>query len=290
MERKAVIDIGSNTIVLVIYAVYEDSIKQIHYESNAVHLVQYIQNRHLRSEGIQAAKKIFANYVTYCQVQNVRDIYADITECGRNIDNVEELIQAAKQAGIPSVRLLTGKEEAMCDFYGASLDSNLEDGLLIDIGGGSTELVRFKNHTHIEEACSVPVGCVRLKALPVDTPLPENTIRQLREEKPNLTSCMHAIGVGGTIRACRQACSKLHYTDRTFTVEDLKDLYNGLLDDNPKYWNAVQASVSIDRIPVLLPGLHMFVAIADAFDIQIFHNSDYGVREGFLLHFILKRV
>ena len=286
----AIIDIGSNTIVLVVYAVKETSIEQIYYESNAAHLVHYVKDHHMSSDGIQAAKQVFISYVDYCNLHGIQEIYADITECGRNIDNVEELIQTANSCGIPNVRLLTGKEEAMCDFYGASLDSTLEDGLLIDIGGGSTELVRFTNKNKILEAISIPLGCVRLKELPADSNIPEIEISKLKQNNPLLTSTPLAIGVGGTIRACRQACAMLNKTDHSFTSNDLYDLYKGLKEEDPLYWNAVNNSVSSDRIPVLLPGLSMFIAISKAFEIEIFHNSNYGVREGFLLHYVLKRI
>ena len=291
MNRKiGIIDIGSNTIVLVVYDVLAEAIQQIHYTSTAVHLVQYIQNHHMSQDGIKAAAKVFNTYVEYCKTHNIEEIHADITECGRSIDNCHELITAAHQSGIQNIQLLTGEEEAMCDFFGASLDSTLEDGLLIDIGGGSTELVRFTNSHKVLDACSIPLGCVRLQQMAHPDTAAKDAIQKAMEQHPSLTPCTQAIGVGGTIRACRMACDLLHHSDHTFTSEDLYDLYESLLNNRQEYWEAVHKTVTVDRIPVLLPGLSMFAEVSKAFGITHFHNSEYGVREGFLLHFVLKRV
>lgn len=291
MNRKiGIIDIGSNTVVLVVYDVSSDAIQQIHYTSTAVHLVQYIQNHHMSQDGIDAASRVFNTYVEYCKAQNIEEIYADITECGRNIDNCHELINTAHQSGIQNVQLLTGEEEAMCDFFGASLDSTLEDGLLIDIGGGSTELVRFTNSNEILDACSIPLGCVRLQQMKQPNIAAKEAIQKVKQQHPSLTPCTQAIGVGGTIRACRMACNLLHHSGHTFTSEDVYDLYTGLQENRKEYWEAVHKTVTADRIPVLLPGLSMFAELSKAFGITHFHNSEYGVREGFLLHFVLKRV
>lgn len=285
----AIIDIGSNTIVLVVYEVNDKEIHQIYYESIAAHLVGYIENNTMSAEGIRKAFETVSLHIDYCLRSHIENIYADITECGRNITNSQELIDTVKKAGAENVRLLSGREEAMCDYYGAQLDTNLESGLLIDIGGGSTEFVRFENKK-VLDAVSIPLGCVRLSKMKYDPEISLTAIQEMRQSHPLITNTEEALGIGGTIRAAHAACADIMKTGRTFTMENLEELYAGLLDENPIYLDAVRRNVTPDRAPVFLPGLGMLVAAGRCFHIKTFKNSNYGVREGYLLHFVLKRV
>ena len=60
--------------------------------------------------------------------------------------------------------------------------------------------------------------------------------------------------------------------------------------EDPFWQKAAKENVTPDRLPVLVPGLGMLAAAAKSFGIQEFVSSEYGVREGFLLHFVLKRI
>ncbi|MEE8808027.1 MAG: hypothetical protein SOI44_06350 [Lactimicrobium sp.] len=290
MHTTAIIDIGSNTIVLVIYQIDDTGLHQLYYQSIAAHLVACIQDRKMSEEGLQKAQKIIRGYLEKCQEMHVGDIYGDVTECGRNLVNQDAFLSAIKEAGLANVRLLTGEEEAMCDFYGTTLDCQIPDGLMIDIGGGSTEFVSFQNRK-IQDAVSIPLGCVRLSAMKPDPSVSKEAIENMRLQHPSLSNSDMAIGVGGTIRACRKTVEAVKGNQQArFLTEDLLALYTGLKQEDPAWCKAAKENVTPDRLPVLVPGLGMLVAASQSFGIREFVSSEYGVREGFLLHFVLKRL
>ena len=78
----------------------------------------------------------------------------------RNIEPGRSALCGAKDLRL-SVRVLSGLEEAMCDYYGASRLFHTADGLLCDVGGGSTELVFFKDNK-VLLARSLPIGSLNM--------------------------------------------------------------------------------------------------------------------------------
>lgn len=290
MHTTAIIDIGSNTIVLVIYQMDDTGLHQLYYQSIAAHLVACIHDHKMSNEGLQKAQNIIRGYLEKCQDMHVSEIYGDVTECGRNLINQEAFLSAIKEAGLENVRLLTGEEEAMCDFYGTSLDRTIHDGLMIDIGGGSTEFVSFAKD-RILDAASIPLGCVRLSTMAPDPQISETKIEKMRTIHPQMLNSPVAVGVGGTIRACRKTVEAVTGSSQArFFTADLLALYEGLKKEDPFWQKAAKENVTPDRLPVLVPGLGMLAAAAKSFGIQEFVSSEYGVREGFLLHFVLKRI
>jgi len=289
MKRYAVIDIGSNTEVLVIYDVFEDmTFRTVKYLSEAVHLVSYIKDGHMEEEGISRTVETVKNYLKECRVHMVKEVHADITEPGRNIDNADALINAVKEAGCDSVTLLTGKEEAECDYYGASSEGHV-CSLMMDIGGGSTEFVCSDNGI-MKEAVSIPLGCVRLNRLKKTPDVSLERIEEMRRVFPEFKDTSEMTGIGGTIRAARDVCNALYHTGDEIHVMDLEDLYEMLQRNDAAYEKYVEGNVTKDRQPVFLAGLGMLVAACRSFKVNTIYVSDYGVREGFLLHHILKAV
>ena len=139
MEKTGIIDIGSNTVVLIIY----DSIDPIHvqeYCSEPVRLVSYNHNGFMSKEGIEKTLEVLDNYRKILEQQNVTRVGAFITEPWRNLKNTDELMDGLARSGF-SIEPLSGRKEAELDFYGSRMDcSDIETGNAFDVGGGSSEL------------------------------------------------------------------------------------------------------------------------------------------------------
>lgn len=282
----AVIDIGSNTVVLAIYTVEGGRLHLTESFSRAVRLVGYVENDRMNPQGIHTAYETVYEFMEMLSLRCVENVYADITACGRNIKNADELIQAVQKAGCTNVRILTGEEEAMCDFYGALSDCALSEGILIDIGGGSTEFVSFHDRK-ADDACSIPMGCVRLSRLKRTPETSSPYIEEMRKKHPGLKNAGHAVGVGGTIRYTTYVLQELEPVECSFTRQQFERLYRRLMDEDPEAVHAVQKRVDPERAAVLLPGMGMLMAAMESFGIDIVHKSECGVREGYLAHFIL---
>lgn len=285
----SIIDIGSNTIVLAIYSIANHTLHLEESMSQAKHLVGFIENGKMKQEGIEAAYETVREYMDLLSLRKIENVYADITECGRNISNQEELIHAVQKAGCKNVKILTGHEEAMCDYYGAALSSSLSDGILIDIGGGSSEFVSFANK-QATAAYSIPLGCVRLKSMPYTPATSQPYIEDMRRQYPAMKNCHEAIGIGGTIRYTTYAMQKLYGIGESFTIEQAKDFYKRLKEEETEARMALYSIADEDRASVIVPGLGMLLAAMESFDIKVIHKSECGVREGYLAHYILHLV
>lgn len=241
MTRHAVIDLGSNTIRLVIYdvsakalAAYREERKhdasgsigkhdqernqakaaklftEILDEKKTVGLSAYVADGVFTQKGISKAAETLEEYLETAKAVNCksRDIFA--TAVLRNCSNSEEAHAAIEEKIDHTVHLLSDKEEAHLGFVGAAFDTPIEFGTLIDIGGGSTELTAIRpdgDHRNI----SLPQGSVSSYAQFVSLILPTidevHAIEASMQEKLEQLEDLEAyrspcvFGIGGSVRA-----------------------------------------------------------------------------------------
>lgn len=283
--QKGVIDIGSNTIVLNIYELKENIPTVTFHESSATHLVGYIENKVMKEEGIIKASEVLKHYVSILKEKNITNYKAFITEPARNITNKEEMLNAFSSCNLEVVAL-TGEEEAEYDYLGSKLidSSSIHTGNAFDIGGGSTELVSFRDDV-ILEAVSIPVGCVRLSKEPIKASLTDNYMHDTFSKHPKLqeVSSETIIGIGGTARATLNLYKHVYQSDSNIIeVEKLIPIYTALMNQDEEMIQHMKASVDKGRQPVYLSGLNMLMSIVKAYKVKQIFISKGCVREGFL--------
>ena len=287
MEHFGIVDIGSNTVVLVVYSYDNGVLKKIKDISTPVGLVGSIHNGHLDSEAIQRASEVLVSYRNMLKDENIANYWAFMTEPARGIDNLPEVRTAFLDAGF-QVQFVSGRQEAEYDFYGCRLDSmDYSNALVTDIGGGSTELVRYMD-SKIIEAVSLPIGCVRC-SVSSDPDLAKNTIEKASAEYPLLhhPDSSQLIGVGGTIRAMAKLSEVLYHTTDNLSADDFRRILNGLINQDRVITAAMQKQLNPSRQKVIIPGAKILEAILDQFHITSIHVSQNGVREGFLIRNVL---
>ncbi len=288
MEKYGIVDTGSNTIVLIVYEIKENMPHVLKYISTPAHLIDYVKDHMMSKQGIETARRTLAEYASILDEMEISVRYADITEPGR-IQNRNELMDALASTGF-HVIALTGEEEAACDYYGAMLTyREIKDGVAFDVGGGSTELIRFQNGECID-AMSFPYGCVRLSHLSLDTDICQIEIEKARKQYPSLDiHCSGLIGIGGTMRAAGLVVDALYGKHCPMQVKDLEDTFRRLRENETAAVQAMKQIVNAARIPVFLPGIHMILEICHAFHAKHIYVSETGIREGFLLKYVLKQ-
>ncbi len=102
----------------------------------------------------------------------IKNYSAFATASLRNISNTEEVLKEIEKTTGIKPEIIVGEEEARLDFIGAKSGMNLERGILVDIGGGSTEIVLF-NNGEIEKLTSIPIGALNLQNKVVKHIVPE---------------------------------------------------------------------------------------------------------------------
>ena len=124
-------------------------------------LAGYIENGVLTEEGMyRAADTIgaFIGVLSKFQIQNV-SVFA--TASLRNAINQEEAVRFIEERTGHRVEVISGDEEARLDFIGATQFLSVQDGVLVDIGGGSTEVVLFAGG-RISNLTSIPMGSLNM--------------------------------------------------------------------------------------------------------------------------------
>ena len=161
--RVAAIDCGTNSIRLLVADV-EGSVKaDVHREMRVVRLGQGVDRTgELAPEAIERTRVALVDYAATCHQLGVDKTRMVATSATRDAHN-----RSAFQAMVVDVlgvepEVISGDEEAALSFDGATRGLDPAEGpfLVMDIGGGSTELVL--GTTAVEAARSVDVGCVRL--------------------------------------------------------------------------------------------------------------------------------
>ena len=292
MSNCGIVDVGSNTIRLSIYQYDRTGFKLLLGKKETAGLAGYVDDGILSSEGIQLAAGILGRFRALADNLDIRPFYVFATASLRNISNTDEAVDAIQAAAGVPVHIITGSEEAILSFRGALFGRPvpLERGLLVDIGGGSTELVAYEGE-HIHTGVSLPLGSLSLFTQHVSGLFPTGdeakSIRrhvQKALDKAEDLSCSHLRGVGGTIRAAAKLCG--HTPGQILSSEKLRDLYRQLKKgDQTTLRRILQGSP--DRVHTILPGLIILNVILKRYGIETVDVSTQGVREGYLLTYVI---
>lgn len=140
----ATIDIGSNTTLLLIMARKEDTFTVLCDEIYFTRLAEGIQeSQKFSPAALERLEKAFQSIKEHLKAFKVAKASVVATSASRQAQNQERLFELAENCGIPSVEIITPKREAELTFIGSlfGLGKEFQNPLVVDIGGGSTELV-----------------------------------------------------------------------------------------------------------------------------------------------------
>lgn len=294
----AVIDIGSNTIRLVLYKIIDGQLKQTLNNKEAAGLVGYVEDGRLSQKGIEKAVNVLKNFMLILESVQTEDIFVFATASLRNIKNTSEVLAQLKQACGVDVRVLSGDEEAVFDYFGAIKELDAEGGLMVDVGGGSTELVFFAER-EVMATYSLPIGSLNMFNQFVSDIIP--TKHELRAIGDYSASLLEKIqlpidtlptaslcGVGGTARAACKLNDELLNTNlgySGFECSRLRKILKLLKHDREKLVSSI-IKTSPDRLHTILPGLAILNAVSEHYGCSSFSASPYGVREGYLIYML----
>lgn len=161
-NRVAAIDCGTNSIRLLVSDIVGERKTDVVRDMRIVRLGQDVDKTgHLAEEAIArtlSATREFASLITMLGADSIRFC---ATSAARDADNAEEFSDAIE--GILGVRpiVLSGEEEAHASFLGAAGDLPVVRTLVVDIGGGSTELI-VGTGDDVEWSVSLDIGSVRM--------------------------------------------------------------------------------------------------------------------------------
>lgn len=298
--KYAVIDLGSNTIRLVVYEETNAEFHALFTQKFTAGLAAYLQDGMMTPEGIR---------LICTTLQRCKMLLKEFTPCTtlafstaplRNIRNTQEAIDQIYAETGYSVDVLTGLEEAYLDYYGVQRELPVESGLLFDIGGGSTEVLTFAHDgTGVIE--SVPIGSLNLSKKHIAKLFPDKKERDairlqvqksLKRHKLNhLPPYETLCGIGGTARTVLQLLQAMKVilpAQRTFTAEQFRKLKKFL-------WKKDSAAMELltqycpDRLHTIFSGILILETLILQSRCTTVYVCKYGVREGYLRRYLMQQ-
>jgi exopolyphosphatase / guanosine-5'-triphosphate,3'-diphosphate pyrophosphatase len=295
-DTIGVIDLGSNTARLVVYEqddrglVYEvENVKRV------LRLSSHLRDGRLEREGIEKTLTCMRQFQHLLRAYNVTTAIGVATAAVRQAENGRELLDAIRAETGLSIRVLSGEEEARYGYLAVVNTMNIDEGITVDIGGGSTEVTWFSGR-QLRESVSFPFGIVTLTRmfLPNDPPSAEEMKRLREYVEQQFSGCTWirdrrcpVIAIGGTARNLAKMHQRSvgyslgsvhHYVMSAKQVDGVLERARALPWEERKQL----PGLSKDRADVILSGIAVFralLAIVNGHELVV---SNKGLRDGVL--------
>lgn len=297
------IDIGSNTVRMAIYRIEGTHVEMLMKKKHTVGLAAYLRDGVMQQQGIDKAVEILKEFRAFLLAFNITHVVAFTTAALRNAKNSAAAVgEIERRTGLP-IRVITGDEEATYDFIGATHDLNEDAGLLIDIGGASTEIVSY-NAGKIEQKISLPIGSLAFRTKYVHGMLPTKAeCEAMREEAEATLRAATAFadvreasiaGIGGTFKGATALYNALYekpFDNVKMEAGRLQALIERFTDEHGinEAMTAMLMKTVPDRIHTVIPGLIIAEVLAARFHCKEITYSDSGVREGYIYSEVLNK-
>lgn len=292
-ELLAAIDMGSNSFHLAIARVDHGEVKKVASMSEKVQLAAGLdENKNLTEAAQQRGLACLARFVGRLTAVQSNRLRIVATNALRQAKNGHEFIQKAAEILPKPIEIIAGREEARLIYLGVSHTmANSGRRLVIDIGGGSTELIIGEEFEPIHTE-SLQMGCVAYtQAYFADGEISKSSFEKAvvaaRKELYSIANTYKeagwdtVVGSSGTIKACRQIMVNMGWSNEqeNLTREGLEKLKDRLLKF--KHVSEMEFDgLKEDRRAVLPAGLAILYAVFDVLDIDKLVYSDGALREG----------
>src|SRR3979409_540312 len=200
----AVIDIGSNSVRLVVYQSMARSLITIFNEKALCGLGREVQTTGLLApDAVAKALTSLRRFHALCKVMKVGRVYAIATAACREATNGPAFIAKAERiCGVP-IEILSGPREAKLSALGVVSGVHKPEGIVGDLGGGSLELIDVRGN-RVRQGVTLPLGSLALqdtshKSLKRAERIVKNDISEIAQLKAGRGRTFYA--VGGTWRA-----------------------------------------------------------------------------------------
>ena len=306
---RAVIDLGSNSFRLVVFTAGEGGWwRRTDELSDMVRLGGDLTGDGCLSEARMAhALETLRVFAAFCATNEIAAdaIEAVATSAIRDAPNGGAFVERAQaETGFP-IRVLSGEEEALYSYVAAVNSTALTDGVVLDLGGGSLELVQVRER-HAGAIASWPLGAVRAtdRWLPSGGPveakpiaqLHARTLRALSEDAPWVTAAgadgARLVGVGGSVRNLAMAAVRMAELPLdsaqgfVLTREALDALVDELAARSPEERERVPG-IKRGRGEVILAAAVVLRAVLECSGADGIEATDAGLREGIFLSGLL---
>ncbi|MBN6186562.1 Ppx/GppA family phosphatase [Aneurinibacillus sp. BA2021] len=294
-KYRAVIDMGSNSVRLVIYYEAQDGAwYEVDNIKNTIRLSAFVtEQNEISEQGMAEVLRVLHQYRQLCKARSVSSVTGVATAAVRNARNRKAFLQRIEEATGFSFRVLSGQEEAYYGYLAVINTMNVSEGFTIDIGGASSELVKFSGRKLIESH-SFPFGAVTLtrrffrNGTPAKAEIAalETYLREQFAAFPWTKQegyCL--VSMGGTARNLAKVHQKMirypfasvhHYQLKKYQVDGV---FHYLADLSPVQMQAVDG-LSKERADIIVAGILIIKVLLEHIGSPHVLVSDKGLRDG----------
>jgi exopolyphosphatase / guanosine-5'-triphosphate,3'-diphosphate pyrophosphatase len=300
--RRAVIDVGTNSVKLLVADVAGREVHPVHEESRQTRLGRgFYETRRLQPEAVACTAEAVWDLAQTAREKNAGSIHVFATSAARDAVNPTDLTISIERASGLKTEIITGAREAEWVFQGVTTDPELARHplLLLDVGGGSAEfIVGGGGKKHF--AHSFPLGTVRLmEKFPHSDPPTRGEFNACRdwlkhflhaEIRPQVAPAlknesgeMWLVGTGGTTSILARIENKLNRFDREKIERTILD-FSRMVAHRKELWRLpLEERKEIIGLPrlradVILTGVLIYEAVMEEFGFKQLRVSTRGLR------------
>ncbi|WP_116002589.1 Ppx/GppA family phosphatase [Consotaella salsifontis] len=291
-EPVAVVDIGSNSVRLVIYEGHTLALTPLFNEKALCGLGRGLaQTNRLSNQAMELSLAALKRFKALAAQSGAEKVYPIATAAAREAENGREFIAAAEEAIGRPITILSGQDEAHYAAQGILSGFYAANGVVGDLGGGSLEVVRVADGK-IDEGMTMPLGGIRLQDLSGNSIATAKAIAD-----SHISTCSIAVqgqgkrlpfyAVGGTWRnlaklLMQQTGYPLHVMHAYTQPADVwVPFLDAVIANDPEKLPGI-AAVSKNRRTLLAFGAVALRAVIRHIQPSSINLSALGVREGFL--------
>ena len=283
MTRVAAVDLGTNSTRLLVADVRGSSVEEVARRLVITRLGEGVDGRRrLLPLPIARVRNCLADFRRELEALGAERTLAIATSAARDAENGEAFLGEIEWSYGFTTQLLSGHDEALLTFRGVTAGRSIEDGtLIVDVGGGSTELV-LGGPDGVSFHTSLELGCVRMTERFGDDL--EACAAHVRSVLPELEP-RGAIGVAGTVTSLAALDLGLveydaervhgHVLSRGAVEEQLERLAALPLEERRRV-----PGLEPERAPVILAGAVIVREVLARYDLDALEASEHDILHG----------
>lgn len=305
MKNIAIIDLGSNSVRLILVKVGEKgNFKIINDIKESLRLQEDLgKNAKILDERIKKGVLTLQMFRQICDAAQVEEIIAVGTEALRQASNGQVFLDEVKKATGIEIRILSGEEEAYYDYLAVINSTELNKCLILDIGGGSSELIYVKDK-QLQESISLPFGAITLSQMFLL--YDEITIEKEKALEKYLLEAMkkipwlqeakglNLVAIGGSLRNIAKVDRQIkdypldivhHYE---MNSKDAQDIYKLLKEVSLEERKKIKG-LSKERADIIVGSAAWLAKLLMYSESKKIIFSGHGLREGLIYDYLIQR-
>ena len=299
-SKQAIIDLGSNSVRIIIMEIFSDgSYKLVDEAKETIRLSEGMGEKNILTEA--SITRCLETLMVFKQIMDshrVQEVHLVATAAVRKASNQNYFLDRIRKAVGLDFTVISGETEAYYAYLGVINTITIKDCLIIDIGGGSTELIWVQDRG-LKEAISLPFGAITLtEALGKGEGLTTSKLKRIEKEiKRQIMSVawiskvegLPLIGIGGTIRTL----AKISKKKSGISLPSLHSYHMRLTEVNKIYEKVMKSSskerrripgIGKERSDIIAGGLIPIKILSEELKAKEMIISGSGLREGIFFH------